>query len=267
MNDQLTIWAVQSAVPSTLQDENLGYLETLLADAFDLHQSNPDLIILPELFSHPFGVAPIPTLAEHSNGKTFKWLKMMAQRFSCTIAGGAYIKENNGTIFNRTLIVNKSGSVTHYDKRALFPLSSEAEEASRGTESTIIELKNFKLKFITCYDLRFPPLSTNSFTGIDDIEGEYHALICTAQWPAVRIDAWNALLAARAIENRSYAIGVNRVDFDTQADSRVEYSGNSNVYFPTGKSLFEFQKMPSVLVTTLDKSNLLDFRSKHPFLI
>ncbi len=56
------------------------------------------------------------------------------------------------------------------------------------------------------------------FTAKRMIELEYDVLINVANWPERRSHAWKTLLQARAIENQSFVIGVNRVH-DVAKDS------------------------------------------------
>jgi omega-amidase len=77
-----------------------------------------------------------------------------------------------------------------------------------------------------CYDLRFPVWSRNTHN--------YDILLYVANWPKPRIQAWDSLLKARAIENLSYVIGVNRIGSDANKHS---YPGHSAVYDPLGYQL------------------------------
>ena len=112
------------------------------------------------------------------------------------------------------------------------------------------------IKPLICYDLRFPVWARN----VED----YDILIYVANWPSVRISAWDALLRARAIENMSYCIGVNRVGHD---GNNHEYPGHSSVYDVLGRRLDD---MPShkaaVRKITLNKSHVTKYRSKLGFL-
>ena len=63
---------------------------------------------------------------------------------------------------------------------------------------------------------------------------EYDLLVFVANWPTPRIHAWRTLLAARAIENQCYVIGVNRTGTDGRG---LEYSGESMVLGPLGEPI------------------------------
>ena len=63
------------------------------------------------------------------------------------------------------------------------------------------------------------------------------AMIVLANWPAAELAEWDALLRARAIENRCYVIGVNR----TGRGGGLEYGGGSNAFDPYGDQPFSLR--------------------------
>ena len=89
-------------------------------------------------------------------------------------------------------------------------------------------------------------------------------MVYVANWPAVRSIAWTSLLKARAIENVSYVVGVNRIGQDA---NKIIYNGNSRVYDFKGKRMDDFKdNLPSVQINNLVKSELDSFRNKFPVL-
>ena len=113
----------------------------------------------------------------------------------------------------------------------------------------------WKICPLICYDLRFPVFARNS--------EEYDVLLYVANWPNTRINAWDALLKARAIENMCYAIGVNRIGVD--ANNHI-YNGHSQVQDFLGRAIVEPQESEGVFIATLEKSALLETRQKLGFL-
>ncbi len=83
-----------------------------------------------------------------------------------------------------------------------------------------------------------------------------------ANWPAVRAGHWTTLLAARAIENQAYVIGVNRVG----TDPNERYAGGSLVIDPRGTFLAEAGGEETVLQATLDLETLREYRREFPAL-
>jgi omega-amidase len=83
-----------------------------------------------------------------------------------------------------------------------------------------------------------------------------------ANWPTPRLDHWLTLLKARAIENQSYVIGVNRCG----RDPNVEYPGHSQIIGPRGEVLADAGETEGVLHATLDLPELQAYREKFPAL-
>lgn len=212
-----------------------------------------DLIVLPEMFSTGFTMNPT-TVAETMQGETIAWLQHLAKAKNCAITGSLVIKEN-GNFYNRLVFVFPSGEIQHYDKRHLFSLSGEDVKYTKGKKKLIIEYKGFKICPLICYDLRFPVFSRNT--------EDYDLLIYVANWPKPRINAWDTLLKARAIENMSYVIGVNRIGEDNNG---YEYPGHSQVVDFSGSYLIEPQESEGVYITTLHQKNILEIREKFGFL-
>ncbi|MCL4151052.1 UNVERIFIED_CONTAM: hypothetical protein GTU68_054534, partial [Idotea baltica] len=183
-----------------------------------------DLIILPEMFSTGFTMNP-SSVAESMDGLTVQWMVKMAQSTDAAIMGSLVIKEK-GHYFNRLVFAEPSGEIKQYDKRHAFTLAGEDKAYTVGQDKLIITYKDWKICPMICYDLRFPVWSRN--------RNEYDVLIYVANWPKPRILAWDTLLKARAIENMSYCVGVNRIGQDING---YEYIGHSAVYGPLGEEL------------------------------
>lgn len=212
-----------------------------------------DLIVLPEMFSSGFTMNP-KAVAETMNGETIAWLQHLAKAKDCAITGSLVIEEN-GKYYNRLVFVYPNGELKTYDKRHLFTLAGEDKVYTAGREKLIIEYKGFRICPLICYDLRFPVFARN----VED----YDVLIYVANWPKPRINAWDILLKARAVENMSYAIGVNRIGMD---ENELEYVGHSQAVDFLGNYLLEAQETDGVFIVELDKEKLLETRSKLAFL-
>ena len=212
-----------------------------------------DLMILPEMFSTGFTMRP-EHVAETMQGKTVVWLQSLAKEKNVAITGSLVIVEDE-KYYNRLVFVFPSGEIQYYDKRHLFSLAGEDKIYTKGKDKLIIEYKGFKICPLICYDLRFPVFSRN-------VEG-YDFLLYVANWPKPRINAWNALLKARAIENMCYVVGVNRIGED---QNNHVYNGNSQVIDYLGETLAEANEMEGIFITTLDKESLETSRNRLGFL-
>ena len=213
-----------------------------------------DLIILPEMFTTGFSMEA-PKYAESMHGPSMIWMQQSAEKLNAAIMGSLIISEG-GKYYNRLIWMNPDGTHHKYDKRHLFALAKEDEYYSAGYQKLILPFRGWNICPMVCYDLRFPVWSRN-------IDLEYDILIYIASWPNKRSYDWNTLLKARAIENQSYVIGVNRVGTDGNGH---EYNGDSCVIDPGWrKTLFHQEKKEIIHTTTLSKKHLEQVRSKLPF--
>jgi predicted amidohydrolase len=182
-----------------------------------------------------------------------KWLAEHASKKKAHITG-SIIAEENGNYFNRLIWMNPNGKFKFYDKRHLFSFAGENMHYCSGKQILTVQINNFRIRPLICYDLRFPVWSRN--------QNDYDVLIYIANWPERRRDAWKTLLKARAIENQCYVIGVNRVGEDGNA---INHTGDSELYDPKGKILSTFIPGKEMIETfNLDLNELIDFREKFP---
>ncbi|WP_420385525.1 amidohydrolase [Roseivirga sp.] len=214
-------------------------------------QEEVDVILLPEMFQTGFTMEH-NGLAEPMNFNTFKWMRQMASQKNAVVCG-SYIVKEDGQVFNRLLWMQPDGAFYKYDKRHLFRMANEHDHFDMGKDRLIVEWRGWKICPMICYDLRFPVWSRN-------VNLEYDLLLYVANWPAVRVNAWDALLKARAIENVSYTIGLNRVGKDGVG---IEYNGHAGAYSPKGEVL-TFSDQEEILIVSLSGEDLLRFREKFP---
>ncbi|MDY2585904.1 amidohydrolase [Winogradskyella aquimaris] len=213
-----------------------------------------DLIVLPEMFSTGFTMNAAE-VAEPMDGATMTWLKTVSKTKNAAIVGSLVIAENNN-YYNRLVFIEPTGKLTTYDKRHTFTLAGEHKVYTAGHNKITMTYKGWKICPLVCYDLRFPVWARNT--------EDYDLLIYVANWPKVRIAAWDALLRARAIENMAYCIGVNRVGLDGNS---YEYSGHSGAYDVLGNRMDSIpEQLETVEIVTLEKSHIHNYREKLGFL-
>ena len=212
-----------------------------------------DLFVLPEMFTSGFTMHP-EKISETMQGETISWLKKLAKLKNCAITGSLVIHENDN-YYNRMVFVHPSGKIDAYDKRHLFTLAGEEKVYTKGNEKAIVNYNNWNICLQICYDLRFPVFARN-------VEN-YDLLLYVANWPKVRIMAWDALLKARAIENMTYTIGVNRIGTDANA---LEYTGHSKVIDFLGSEILSCESESGVFIIEIDKNQQTQTRQKMNFL-
>ena len=211
---------------------------------------SPDILLLPEMFSTGFYMKPEEVADE--NEETLQWMKSLAKERKSAVCGSVAIKENN-EFYNRMYFVEPSGNFHFYDKRHLFSYSGEDKMYSPGNKKVIINYKGWRILLQVCYDLRFPVFTRNN----DD----YDIILYVANWPKSRIDAWQTLLKARAIENQAYVFGLNRTGTD---GNHLEYPESSYCYFADGSEVSSTTE--NIISAEPDREKLEYFREKFPFL-
>ncbi|WP_435139928.1 amidohydrolase [Formosa sp. A9] len=213
-----------------------------------------DLIVLPEMFSTGFTMNA-QAQAETMDGPTVTWMQNQALSKQTAILGSLVITENE-QYFNRLVFVYPNGEITTYDKRHTFTLAGEDKVYTTGETRVITYYKGWRLFPLICYDLRFPVWSR--------FQDDYDVLLYVANWPKPRIQAWDTLLRARAIENMSFSIGVNRVGTDAKGH---EYVGHSAVYNPLGEVMSSFlPKENGIRIVVLHHNELVAVREQFKFL-
>ena len=210
-----------------------------------------DLIVLPEMFTTGFSM-DAEALAETMDGPTVEWMREEAVALGCAITGSIIVRED-GRHYNRLLWVTPDGQLQHYDKRHLFRMAKEQEHYAAGAGRLIVRHKGWRICPLVCYDLRFPVWSRS--------RGDYDLLLYVANWPARRNVAWKTLLRARAIENLSYVVGVNRIGKDGNG---ATYLGESAAVDFLGKVLAGDRSGEFVETTVLDRESLEAFRRDFP---
>ncbi len=218
-----------------------------------------DLIVLPETFLSGFS-NDTRASAEAMDGGSVAWLRALAGEVGAVICGSLAIREN-GTVYNRLLWVQPDGGFMQYDKRHLFRMAGEHTRYGSGVERLIVELKGWRVLPQVCYDLRFPVWLRNRRMAEARAGMEYDLALFVANWPAARRQPWRTLLRARAIENLSYVIGVNRVGMD---GNEIAYAGDSAVIDPVGEPLLECGAQEQVVTVRLDPQLLLAHRERFP---
>ena len=237
-------------------NENCHRIDALLGD---LNHNQTDLIILPEMFATGFTMNSREMAQQAHESEVIQWMQQQAKKRRCVVTGSVAVKEDNH-YYNRMVWAKPDGAITYYDKRHLFRMAGEHERYAMGNERVVVELKGFRILLTVCYDLRFPvwlrqqPLADQPF--------EYDLLICVANWPKPRAHPWRILLQARAIENLSYVIGVNRVGSDAKGN---DYSGDSMLVDFKGQLICDHPAGHAFVEThTISLEQLSAFRETFP---
>lgn len=246
-NLSMKVAIVQHDIVWAQPTENLRHLSQLLD-----RQSEADLYVLAETFTTGF-MAKGNETTDISHGLT--WLQQQAKEKDAVFAASIATKDEDGSLRNRLFFVRPDGTYDYYDKHHLFSYAGETDAYVAGQERVIVEWRGIRFLLQVCYDLRFPVFSRNCL--------DYDAVIYVANWPTPRIDVWQTLLKARALENQCFVIGVNRIG----EDPACTYSGASAIIDAYGKTIAHCNDHEEgIAIGELNIAQLLRFREKFPVL-
>ena len=246
----MKITLIQDTIHWANKTANLQKIEKQLAEL----AGKTNLVVLPEMFTTGFCTDQLE-LAETMEGETVRTLEKWAQTYNLAITG-SFIANENDKIFNRGFFVFPDGKIETADKRHLFSIGGEDLYFSTGAKKLIINYCGFNIRLLVCYDVRFPVWARN-------VNNEYDLLIYVANFPKSRINNWDILLQARAVENQAYVCGVNCVGTDGLG---IDYNGHSTLLDFKATPLLSFpENETSIQTYELNREPLLKFREKSAF--
>ena len=214
------------------------------------------LVVLPEMFATGFSM-DVARIHEGRERETETFLAGMARERGVYAVGGLTNLGPNGRGRNEAVAFGPDGrEVARYAKMHPFSFGGEPEHYSPGDRVVTCRIGEFTAAVTICYDLRFPELYRAAVLAGADL------LVAIANWPAPRAAHWTTLLAARAIENQAYVVGVNRCG----SDPKHAFSGHSQVIDPRGKVLADAGEQEGSITAALDLEGLKAYRREFPAL-
>lgn len=249
MKERLSVWGLQMELAWEDPGANTAAVDAWMAQ----RPAGADVLVLPEMWATGFTMRPAACGDRHGTGLAA--MQRWAAASDALVCGSLSVVEPDGTAYNRHYAVEPSGRWTAYDKRHTFTFAGEDAHYRAGSKRVVVAWRGWNLLLQTCYDARFPVFSRNRASA------PYDGMIYVANWPAVRVDAWAALIRARAIENQAYLIGVNRIGEDGNG---IAHSGRSAWIDPYGVA--EEAGGPGWFGGEWSAEELAAFRAKFPVL-
>ncbi|WP_288529043.1 carbon-nitrogen family hydrolase [uncultured Secundilactobacillus sp.] len=221
-------------------DANFSKLEDFVKQAAE---QSADIVIFPEMWNTGYDLTHLTTIADEAGQRTKSRLAELAKQYQLTIHGGSVATNRAGKFYNTTYVFGPSGQLlADYDKVHLFGLMNEDAYLTPGDHGDQFEVAGVQAASVICYDVRFPEwLRTLSLH-------DSRLLIVPSEWPTPRLTQWHRLLAARAIENQSFVVGVNRVGTDPDN----AFGGQSVVYNPLGDELIRLDDQEQLATVVID---------------
>ena len=230
-----------------------------------------DLVALPEIFNVGyFAFESYESAAEPLDGATISLLQDRATDHDIAILAGSIVEDLETSsergfetparegYANTSVFIDSDGTrQAVYRKQHLFGYgSAEQELLTPGETLGTAEFEGFTVGMTTCYDLRFPEL----YRELTD-EGVTLVLVPSA-WPYPRVEHWQLLPRARAVENLCYVAAINGTgSFDSS-----ELLGRSTVYDPWGTVIAGLGDEPGVVTASVDPDEVAARREEFPAL-
>lgn len=235
---------------------------TNFSEIEDLLDAEPpeegSLVVLAEMFSTGFSFA-LDKVGEPEHGISSEFLRHLSMKFgTCTVGSFPHRQAGKEKGLNRLMAYFPDGTLAaYYDKIHPFSYGKEADYYVGGTRLPLFEFQGWNICPTVCYDLRFPELYRRA-----TVQGGADMFLCIANWPTPRREHWNTLLRARAIENQSVMVAVNRVG----SDPLNGYSGDSAVIDAKGSELLYMADSNRVGTVEVCHQSLQEWRRKFPAL-
>ncbi|MFB6205281.1 MAG: nitrilase-related carbon-nitrogen hydrolase [Haloglomus sp.] len=231
-----------------------------------------DLVVLPEMFTVGyFAFDAYPHTAESLEGETMQRLAATAAEQECAVLAGTFVEDLAATAAetdadvpaaegyaNTAVLFDSEGERrTIYRKHHLFGYgSAEQELLTPGESLGVADLGGLTVGTTTCYDLRFPQL----YRALVDRGVDLVAV--PSAWPYPRVEHWQVLPRARAVENLCYVAAAN--GSATFEDDRLV--GRSTIYDPWGTPLASSGEEPALVTAEVDPARIRAVREEFPAL-
>lgn len=248
----MKIACVQMDVAFGSPEENFLQVEKYIAEAA---KNQADTIVFPEMWNTGYQLKEIDKIADVDGKRTKALFQQAAKTYTINIVGGSVATKKNDGFYNTMYVVNRKGEiVSEYDKAHLFPLMDEPKFLQQGQGDNLFTIDDIQAGGVICFDLRFPEwIRKHVLAGAK-------LMFVPAQWPKSRVDHWEILLQARAIENQCFVIAVNRVGDDPDN----VFNGHSMVVSPWGELLFHGEEGEGVFYVDIPLSDVERVRNKIP---
>jgi predicted amidohydrolase len=232
---------------------------TSLASAARLARSaaraGADVIVLPETATTGFTMDT--SWAVPIDAPEIDELRRIARESKTWLIAGVALRGDvpASGVANAALAIDPSGTIAAvHRKQRLFAYGDENAHYTPGSEPTTVTIGGTRLGLFICYELRFPEVFA-------PVAPEADAMVVIANWPSARLEHWDVLLRARAIENQCYAIGVNRLG----VANGLEYTGGSTAFDPWGDRVAGTLPDGTRMVA-VDTERVASIRARYPFL-
>jgi len=232
-------------------------------------QAGADLVVLPELWAAGgFSYRLWADRAEPVAGPTMTAIAAAARRIGAVVHAGSIVEaaapgadrgpQGRGR-WNTSVLIGPGGAVlATYRKIHRFGFGEgEPQLIEAGDAIVTATLPDGTVAGLaTCYDLRFPELFRRL------LDAGARLVVVPAAWPVPRVDAWQLLGRARAVEDQVIVVQCNTAG----THAGVTMGGRSQVVLASGEVVAEAGDGEEVLVVDVDPAEVDALRSRFPVL-
>ena len=211
-----------------------------------------DLLVFPEMALTGFTMNVELAGEEMLGSPTIKFFREESLKNHMAIAFG-YVESFGGEYYNKMAIVSEGKLLYDYDKIHPFSYGEEGKYYTGGNQVETASLDGLTFSGFICYDLRFPEI-------FQVVSKETDVILIIANWPAERIEHWETLLKARAIENQCYIVGVNRIG----KGGGHTYRASSMAFDPDGKRMTRVGNQSNLLTVQVTHETVEKARTAFP---
>lgn len=248
---------------------NVKRAEELIEAGIKLY--NPDLVILPELFTTPTNLKNLENYIEDSeNSETLNFLKTLAAKHKVYLIGGSipiYFNGDKSKVYNTCFCLDRNGELkTTFRKIHLFDVDipgkityTESKKISPGDTCGVFETEFGKIGVGICYDIRFAEyaLTLRKEHNIDMLV--YPSAFNTVTGPL----HWELLARSRAMDNQVFvAMASPSRNYENSSDYQAY--GHSLIVDPFGQVVTSTGFEEDIVYAKLDLNKIDEVRNCIP---
>lgn len=259
MTREVTIALAQHDCVHGDLEANLATTERFIRDAA---AQGADIVVFPELGTSGYRQDmlgdKLHTLAQPADGPASQRIgKLAAELGIWVVLPLIEASSMPGVVYNSVVLINREGEVAGtYRKNHAY--STEGHYFAPGREMPVFDTDFGRIGIMICYDMGLPETAR-----ILTLQGAELILVPSA-WCQEDEDCWDINIACRALENRCFLAGVNRVG--EEGETLVLF-GKSKIAGPRGETRFEGARFAEDLVVgTVDLDEVVGARVEIPYL-
>lgn len=247
--------------PSRDKQTSISKVESMISEAAG---KGAKLIMLPEIFYHPYELKEIPRLEEKNRG-TIDRLRKIAKHNNIYLCTGSTVEKEDNKRLNKSFLINPQGNIIlEYSKIHMFDVdfkglrTRESLVFAPGDSINVADTELGKIGIIICYDIRFPELTRN--LAFQEVE----IILVPAAFNIASGEAhWDIFSRCRAVENQVFLAAACPA---RDMNSHYIAYGHSRIVDPWGTILAEATIDEEIIFADITKERIDDIRKRLPLL-